>query len=192
MGMDFCAYLGHSLDLSGIKNLCNDLNNNALKFTASFIGDLIEFNPNDVGKEWRIQYDSIGGTTELSGPCGLQFTFSEKVCVVSHYTRWLTFLLNDLEIDFQTHLRKVSYEIMSYFNSVFVIYVPDSGAKESGIMDFIWDDENKDIYYIKDWLVRKCGEPKKQIRDIYKDVDDTTWESEGYYIDYINDVKHNL
>ncbi|MEK3884907.1 hypothetical protein [Paenibacillus sp. PL2-23] len=69
-----------------------------------------------------------------------------------------------------------------------MIYVPDSGAIESGIMDFIWNDENKDIEFIKDWLLTRCGPPNRIIKDIYQQSKDS-WTSKGYYIDDFKDFE---
>ncbi|MNE96167.1 hypothetical protein D3C80_1943370 [compost metagenome] len=77
-----------------------------------------------------------------------------------------------------------------YFSSDYAIYVPDSGSRESGVLDFIWDDENdenKDIEHIKNWLLSRCGAPKEKISDIYKEHEDY-WDSEGYYVDYFKDM----
>ncbi|MBB3069441.1 hypothetical protein FHS14_002431 [Paenibacillus baekrokdamisoli] len=97
-------------------------------------------------------------------------------------------MLNDLEFDFRSHLRNVSYELTRYFNTKFAIYVPDSSKKESAIMDFLWEDENKSIEFMKKWLLEKCGSPKDEIDSIYVDYEDS-WESEGYFIDYFIDYK---
>ncbi|OWR27270.1 hypothetical protein CDO73_23810 [Saccharibacillus sp. O23] len=182
MGMDFTAYIGHSLTKYEIDKMCFDLNNNQLSHVDKFIKELRKVNSNDKQETWSIRVDEFGGTLELSGPYHLEFTFSEKVCMVSHYTRWITFLINDLEIDFQTHLRNISIELMEYFDAPYAIYCPDSAARESGIMDFLWEDENRDIDYIKEWLLRNCGEPKNTIKEIYKELDDC-WKSDGYYIE---------
>ncbi|WP_337100111.1 hypothetical protein [Paenibacillus sp. YIM B09110] len=189
MGMNFHAYLSHSLNQQDLLNYCNELNCKNHKFIETFIEELLPYNPEDINKEWKLRFDDFNGTYELDGPCGLGFTFSEKVCMVSHYTRWLTFLLNDLDFDFQKQLRNVSYELMNKMESDYVIYVPDSGAIESAIMDFMWEDENKDIEYMKDWLLRKCGEPKEHIIDIYNDLGDS-WDSKGYYIDLFTDYRN--
>ena len=66
--------------------------------------------------------------------------------------------------------------------------MPDSASKESGIMDFLWDDENKSIEVMKEWLLKQCGNPKDNINSIYVEYEDY-WESEGYFIDYFNDFK---
>lgn len=116
-----------------------------------------------MGKPWRV-HDGIGGTVEISGPCGMDFTFSEKVCYFHHYIRWRSFLLDE---DLQLYFRKVTFDLASYFSSTYAIYVPDNGSKESGILDFIWEDENKDIDYIKNWLLERCGTPKAKIIEDY-------------------------
>jgi hypothetical protein len=109
MGMNFHAYLSHSLNQNDLINFCNELKSKNHKLIRSFIDELLPYNSKDLNKEWRLRFDEFDGTFELDGPCGLDFTFSEKVCMVSHYTRWITFLINDLELDFQKHLRNISY-----------------------------------------------------------------------------------
>ncbi|WP_419874027.1 hypothetical protein [Candidatus Pristimantibacillus sp. PTI5] len=185
MGMDFTAYMSHNLNETDILELCIDLNENSSRFPfiREFIDTLLPFNPEDIDRKWRITHDSLGGTISLDGPCGISLTLSEKVCYFHHYFRWRGFLV-DTEI--QQWLRNVSYGFMKIFNSSFVIYVPDNAAKESAIMDFIWEDENKDINYIREWLLKHCGIPKDNITDIYKEYEDY-WASEGYYIDDFND-----
>ncbi|MHA6529408.1 hypothetical protein [Paenibacillus sp. BAC0078] len=187
MGMDFTAYVGHSFTENDIYRLCHALSSEKLVYIDQFIKHLYPYNPKDIGKPWQVVPDSIGGTIELNGPCGINLTFSEKVCYFHHYIRWDNFLLDE---DIQLYLRKVSYDLANYLAASFAIYVPDSGARESGILDFIWEDKNKDIQFIRDWLLQKCGEPKKRIKDIYKDYGDYC-ASEGYYIDFFQDLENN-
>jgi hypothetical protein len=183
MGLDFTAYLGHQLDENEIYRLSHDLSAEKLKEIDLFVNRLYQYNPEDVGRYWRVNLKGLGGTTNLIGPCGMHFTFSEKVCYFHHYIRWQTFLLNE---DIQLQLRKVTYDLAKYFNSSYAIYVPDSGTLESSITDFIWEDENKDIAYIKEWLHKNCGEPKENIHSIYKKYG-TSWASKGYFVDYFHD-----
>ncbi|MFB9324684.1 hypothetical protein ACFFSY_01865 [Paenibacillus aurantiacus] len=145
---------------------------------------LLPYNPKDTGKQWKVR-PGIGGTVEIDGPCGVDFSFSEKVCYFHHNIRWRNFLLDE---KLQHYLRKVTLDLAKYFSSSYAIYAPDSGFKESAILDFIWEDENKDIDYIKNWLLERCGTPKSNIIDIYKEYDDY-WDSEGYFVDYFNDLK---
>ncbi|ULO05367.1 hypothetical protein H1230_19980 [Paenibacillus sp. 19GGS1-52] len=184
MGIDFTAFLGHELNRDEIQILCHALNSRSLNHVDEFITLLLPHNPKDKGKPWTV-HEGIGGTVEINGPCGVQFTFSEKVCYFHHYIRWRSFLLDE---KLQLYLKKVTFDLASYFKSTFAIYVPDSGSKESGILDFIWEDENKDVDYIMKWLLERCGTPKEKIIDIYKEYEDY-WDSEGYYIDYFSDLK---
>ncbi|MBW7473604.1 hypothetical protein K0T92_02445 [Paenibacillus oenotherae] len=186
MGMNFTCYIGHKLNGNDLSRMSNALNSGNFKSVSAFIEEILPYNPEDVNKKWKTEFDSIGGTVCLNGPCGLSFTFSEHVCMIDHYTRWITFILNDLEVNFRAHFRNIAYELSRYFESSFSIYVPDNATKESAILDFIWDDENRSIDYIKDWLLTKCGDPKLNIEDIYKDCGDY-WESDGYFIDYFKD-----
>jgi hypothetical protein len=186
MGMDFTCYIGHNLNQNDLILMSQQLNSGNFKYISAFIEELLKYNPDDVDKKWDVNWDNIGGTSRLNGPCGLSFTFSEHVCMMEHYTRWLTFILNDLEVNFRGHFRNIAYELSRYFESLFAIYVPDNAAKESAIMDFIWDDENRSIDYIKEWLKTNCGDPKHKIEDIYRDCGGY-WKSDGYFIDYFND-----
>ncbi|TYP74563.1 hypothetical protein BCM02_105107 [Paenibacillus methanolicus] len=183
--MDFTAYMSHSLNKSEIADLCNRLNENPTSFPLlqAFIDELLPFNPRKIEKEWHVDFDYIGGTTILAGPCGISLTLSENVCYFHHYLRWRQFLINP---DLQIMLRKVCYELREIFNASFVIYVPDNAARESAIMDFIWEGENRDIDYMREWLLVNCGPPKNKIVHIYKKLVDS-WESDGYYIDYFQD-----
>lgn len=189
MGMDFTAYFSHDLSQDQINDLCKRLNCQKDQFpmTNRFVEDLLPHNPKDEIKEWRIDLDRIGGTSELFGPCGLSFTFSEKVCYFHHYIRWRAFLIND---SIQQELRYVCYEFRNSFRSSDVIYAPDNAARESAIMDFIGDDRNVDLSFIKNWLLVNCGPPKQKIKDIYKEYEDY-WVSEGYYIDDFKDFEVN-
>jgi hypothetical protein len=152
---------------------------------SEFIDALLPFNPKDSERKWNVSFDDIGGTNHLSGPCGISLTLSEKVCYFHHYLRWRQFLVDN---EIQDLLRKVSYGLMKIFYSSYVIYVPDNAARESAIMDFIWEEENKDIGYIREWLLENCGLPKKKINEIYKEYEDY-WDSEGYFIDYFTDIE---
>lgn len=183
MGVDFTAYLGHKLNSDDIQILCNKLNSRALKHIGDFHSYLLPHNPKDEGKMWKV-VEGTGGTLEIDGPCGLDFTFSEKVCYFHHFIRWSRFLLEE---EIQLYLRKVTYDLACYFSSDYAIYVPDSGSQESAVLDFIWDDENRDIEHIKNWLLARCGSPKEKISDIYKEYEDY-WDSEGYYVDYFGDL----
>ncbi|ANF97835.1 hypothetical protein [Paenibacillus bovis] len=91
-----------------------------------------------------------------------------------------------LDKDIQYALRKVCYELMQTMKSSFVIYVPDNAARESAIMDFLWDDENRDILFMKNWLLNHCGLPKNSIEEIYIQCEHY-WESDGYFIDEFKD-----
>ncbi|WP_148933722.1 hypothetical protein [Paenibacillus methanolicus] len=122
MGRDFTAYLGHSLKENEIFEFINVLNTGELKATNEFIQQFLPYNPEDKDFKWKVNTFRLGGTISLDGPCGLKFTFSEHVCMVRHYTRWLTFLLNDLEFDIRTTLRNMIRELAGYFGSSFSIY----------------------------------------------------------------------
>jgi hypothetical protein len=155
------------------------------RYIKKFIEDLLEYNPEDTDIQWRLIPDHIGGTMEVVGPCGITLTFLEKICYFHHYIRWRNFLL-DSEI--QLKLREVCYELMQTMKSQFVIYVPDNAVKESAILDFLWEDENKDIFFMRDWLLNNCGPPKNSIKEIYKEYEDY-WESDGYFIDEYKDIR---
>jgi hypothetical protein len=186
MGRDFTAYLGHSLKENEIFEFMNILNTSDLKAINDFIKQFLPYNPNDKELTWKVKEFRLEGTISLDGPCGLAFIFSEHVCMVRHYTRWLTFLLNDLEFDIRTPLRNMTRELAGYFGSAFAIYAPDSGARESGIMDFMWEDENKDIDCMRNWLLQNCGPPADSIQTIYKEFEDHI-QTDGYYIDVFED-----
>lgn len=187
MGMDFTAYFSHDLSTEQIKEICHRINSERGLFPIihNFVDELLLYYPEDRDKVWSFDPDGIGGTNEIYGPCGFSFTFSDKVCYFHHYIRWGAFLTDEV---IQYKLRKVCYELRKLLNSSFVIYVPDSAVKESVILDFIWDDQNKDLNYIKNWLLINCGSPKENIKDIYK-VYDEFWDSEGYYIDSFIDFE---
>ncbi|REK76025.1 hypothetical protein DX130_02875 [Paenibacillus paeoniae] len=74
-----------------------------------------------------------------------------------------------------------------YVTAEFVIYVPDSGAVESTIMDFIWEEENRNITFIRSWLVDRCGEPRELINKNH-DEEEFRGKSEGYCIDEFLDL----
>lgn len=187
MGMDFTAFMAHRLDASEIFKFSEELNAAVHLFPNihRFI-DKLSNSTNAPSPMWTITPDYIGGTTYLQGPVGISLYFSEKVCHFSHYIRWGSFLLDTEGI--QSFLRGVSYDLTTFFKAEYAIYVPDSGAKESIIMDFIWDDENRDMEFIRSWLAAHCGPPKKRIQEIYADRE-YGWESEGYYIDDFEDYK---
>lgn len=187
--MNFTAYFSHIFQNDELARWVKDLNEKPDTFPLikEFIDELLQYNPKDKGKQWRIIPDNLGGTIEVIGPCGISLTFSEKVCFFHHYFRWRSFLLDR---DVQLLLRNVCYELMNILNSSFVIYVPDNAVKESNILDFLWEDEDKDIYFMKDWLQTNCGYPKNSIKEIYKESDDY-WESDGYFIDQFKDFQVN-
>ncbi|TYP67391.1 hypothetical protein [Paenibacillus methanolicus] len=190
MGRDFTSYLGHSLQENEIFEFMNVLNTGELKATNEFIQQFLPYNPEDKDLTWKVDTFRLGGTISLDGPCGLGFTFSEHVCMVRHYTRWLTFLLNDLEFDIRTPLRNMIRELAWCLGSRFAIYAPDSGARESGIMDFMWEDENEDIECMRNWLLQNCGPPAGSIQAIYKEFEDHI-QTDGYYIDVFDDDIHS-
>jgi hypothetical protein len=181
MGMNFNAYLDHKLDENEIYRFCHALNSNKFENIDRFVQTYP--NSNIKREIWEVVPDHLGGTILVDGPGGLDFMFSEKVCRISHPIRWINFLLED---DIQKHFRDISFEMMCFLNSSLVIYVPDNEARESAILDFVWDDENRDIKYIQKWLLNECGPPKKKIKDIYQEFDDY-WVSDGYYIDNFSD-----
>lgn len=182
MGRNFTAYLGHRLKETEIFEMEYHLNSGALRSISDFIDLLLPYNSDEKQVVWKAYKDDVGGTVVLDGPCGITLTFSKHVCRLGHYTRWITFLLNDLEIDFRNSLRNICRELSEYLKSTFALYVPDSGAKESAIMDFMWGDENKPIEYMREWLLDRCGPPADNIEAIYKEFEDHI-ETDGYYID---------
>lgn len=185
--MNFNAYFGHCLVLNEIYQLCNDLNCHKFKSFNDFFKD-ITLNYADVqNKKWFVDPDSISGTVSLVGPCGLDLIFSDYVCVLSHYIRWSSFIRNDLAINIQSHFRNISYELVDHFNGSYAIYLPDSGSRESGAMDFIWDDEKREIEYIKEWLGTNFGEPQRKIIDL-DNLKFNEKDVKGYYIDYFIDL----
>ncbi|MFD1736840.1 hypothetical protein ACFSCX_09695 [Bacillus salitolerans] len=179
MGMCFEAYVGHRLNEDDINRFCDELNSNKFKSINRFVNTYCSFN------NTRVVPDQLVDTIDLIGPNIISFMFSEKVCRIHSYIRWWEFLIEE---EIQKHLRKVSFEIMNYFNSSFVIYVPDTGALESYLIDFMWKDENKDVNYMRNWLQENCGPPKTRIMDIYKQFD-KYWGSDGYFIDVFPDIK---
>ncbi|MGE5702163.1 MAG: hypothetical protein ACM32O_06515 [Clostridia bacterium] len=186
MGSNFNSYIGHCSSEKEIKELLCELKKERLPLIAQFLDELVSFDQN-CSEDWRMVKDMETETIRLIGPCGLEFLFSKKLCVISHYTRWRTFLLNDAEeIDFQKQFRNVSYELAMTWNARYAIYLPDSGAEESGAFDFLWD--HVGIEYIEQWLRQRFGPPAKRIEDIYKDLGNW-WESVGYYIDYFEDYR---
>jgi hypothetical protein len=179
MGVLTSAYFGYQLDEEVIYRFCNDLNSYELATVGKFIKKYND--PKDNKKVWNVLFDDYTETFELTLN-GLQFIFAEKVCFIRFPIYWSFFLTED---DVQNEIREITCELLNYFKSPFVIYVPDNGFRESGIMDFIWkedEEECKDIYYIQNWLMTVCGPPKKNIKDIFIQHDDY-WHSEGYFID---------
>ena len=87
MGRNFTAYLGHSLKGIEIFEFIDVLNAGELQATNRFIQQFLPYNPNDNEHTWRVEKLRFGGTITLDGPCGLDLTFSEQVCMVRHYTR---------------------------------------------------------------------------------------------------------
>lgn len=70
MGTDFTAFLGHKLNRDEIQILCLALNSISLKHVDEFINLLLPHNLKDKGKPWTVR-EGIGGTVEISGPCGM-------------------------------------------------------------------------------------------------------------------------
>ena len=66
--------------------------------------------------------------------------------------------------------------------------LPDNAAKESGVIDFIWDGDARDIDVMRQWLLDNCGEPSPTLRGIYREFEDYA-DSDGYYIDDFKDLK---
>lgn len=149
--------------------------------------DFLPYNPQDEDKGWCVVPDYIGGTVVLNGPCGLSLMFSKHVCVIDHYTRWITFIR---DIDCQMYFRNITYELLRHFNGKYAIYLPDSGSSEASAIDYIWDDENKDIEFIKLWLLVRFGNPRDTISEL--DNEDLKNRAEkGYFIDYFKDFEGN-
>jgi len=185
MGMNFTAFMGHSMKIDELESLIIDLNDNPDRypFINEFVNDLLPNNPNDSKKKWRLFADELDGTVDCIGPCGISLTFSERICYFHHYYRWIIFLKDN---DVQHSLRKFCFDLLRTLHSPFAIYVPDNAAKESSILDLLWED--RDIFYMKEWLIENCRLPKKTILDIYQDLGDT-WESDGYYLDEFTDFR---
>ncbi|MCM3748090.1 hypothetical protein M3223_12070 [Paenibacillus pasadenensis] len=181
MGMDFTAYMSHNFDSAKLLNLCEELNENGSRH--AFLSEFINLNASNENQKWSFEPDYIAGTSIINGPCEITLTFSEHVCYFHHYIRWISFLTHQ---ETQQALRGVCFDLMRILNADFVIYVPDNATIESEIMDFLWEDENRDIEYIRNWLKVKCGEPKEKIRDIFKQYE-FYWESEGYFVDLFSD-----
>lgn len=178
MGMNFTAYIGHQLDQNQIYRMCHALTANSFLYINNWIEEIDAVHPEHKPVFWQVNSKGIGGTVEIYGPYGFDFTFSEKVCYFHHYIRWSTFLESD---NFQKKLRLITYELTNYFQSNYAIYVPDNATKESSILDFIWDDENRSIEYITSWLQSECGNPKDTLNELIND--------DGYYIDYFEDIR---
>lgn len=73
MGMNFTAFLGHKLNKDDIQLLCHALNSRSLKHVEEFITHLLPYNPEDVGKPWKVR-DGIGGTMKWGKRHGIDPT----------------------------------------------------------------------------------------------------------------------
>jgi hypothetical protein len=183
LGVFTNVYLGHKMDEKAIYSFCFDLNSDKLLTVSQFLKKYNNSNSNQ--KVWEIKFDDFGRVFYVE-VYGFIFRFSEKICGITIPRQWKNFLLKN---EVQKEIREITFEVMDYFKSSFVIYVPDTGHKESGIMDFLWkedEEESKDIHFIKNWLMNNCGPSKKYIKDIYQKIGDY-WDSEGYYIDDFKD-----
>lgn len=183
MGKNFTAILGHRLQRQDLYALCDALNHHSFSHIERFIEELLPYNQDDAGKAWSVDPDWLGGTVELDGPCGLSFTFSEKLCCLDHYIRWRAFVTDE---SIQFLLRGVAYDLAAYYQTGYALYVPDNDCKESFVLGFIYEDENRDMEYVTSWLLRECGPPKQRIRDIRVRREDDR-DSDGYYLDSFGD-----
>jgi hypothetical protein len=175
------VYIGHQMDEKAIYAFVSNLNSDRLLNVSQF---LKKYNTNS-NQSWEIKYDDIGAIFYVR-LYGFIFRFSEKVCCITIPMQWQNFLLKS---EVQNEIRGITFELLNNFKSSFAIYVPDNGFRESGIMDFIWKEdekESKDIHYIENWLMNVCGPPKKNIKGIFIQYEDY-WDSEGYFIDKLVD-----
>jgi hypothetical protein len=195
VGADFSAIIGHTMTNKDLINFCADLNakgilemdkyllilssNKALLEQFRWEADLNDLN-------LIIKNDRFKGELEICGPLGLSLKIFSNTCVIEHYTRWLTFILNDLDIDYRRVLRGICFELVSYFGGNYAIYVPDSQYKSSVALEKVYD--GADINEINLLLKRSCGMPADIIEEIFIE-NDIRISDTGYFIDTFKDFK---
>ncbi|MDO3412504.1 hypothetical protein QWJ34_22255 [Saccharibacillus sp. CPCC 101409] len=175
----------HKLEENEIYRFIQTLNAGTPPDVKAFIEYLLPYNPEDRGRLWTVEFSSFSGVWEIEGPCGISLRLSKTVCYFHHYIRWRNFLVED---DLQRLLRACTYGFAHYVHSEWAIYVPDSAAKESGVIDFVWDEDARDLCAMRQWLLDNCGEPSPTLREIYQEFEDYA-DSDGYYIDDFKDLK---
>ncbi|MEW4372062.1 hypothetical protein [Paenibacillus kandeliae] len=183
MSADFTAIIGFEKERVDIQAFYKDLVR-GIGFQSLYdcIRELKKLNPQSKwGDAWS--FEDKDGCIEISGMGGISFVFSEHCCMIQHYLHWISFILDDVGINYQSRLRDICCEIATYFRSTFAIYFPDSASKSSLIQDLFYDGENID--QIKVWLKSECGEPVSLIRYLYDD-ECHDFLKKGYFVDHFH------
>jgi len=191
MGADFTAVFNKSLTDEEIKYLHNILNNNQLFPRINSFHQYLtnEFPENKWRNNWELRisdsYFNFSRIRELSGKAGIIISFEEKTIQLHHYIRWVSFVINDLDINIQEILRRICIEVAKEFSCKEIIYVPDSSFKSSGALDL--SNDGWDFETITSWLKKECGNPVSNIEDIY-DTTSGRIITTGYFIEYIEEA----
>lgn len=178
MGLNFTAIFSHNLNSVTAIEFCNRLNS---KKEFPYIQKFLEVTKESDSK-WMLEKDIVEPLQhfDLNGPGGLSILFGKKTCQLYHYTRWRTFVMNNGALNWRLELRKICFEIASKLKRSYVIYVPDSGSKSSGVSSMV--DDGDDLETISKWLVDNCGAPLSSIETKSTNEEDTI-NNNGYYID---------
>lgn len=180
MGRNVTANLGHRLDEEGIITLCEALNRGELRQVNLMAGVL-----EGQGGVWKRIPGDTGEPVEIDSPGGMSFTFFEKVCYVHLLIRWNTFILNK---EMQEQVRRGVYDLASYLQASYAIYVSDNEDPESAVLDVLYDDPRRDLDETREWLRSRFGEPQKHIADLVRQAGEHR-VYKGYYIDTFQILK---
>lgn len=177
MGADFSAIFSHRLNDGSVFKFCDDLNEYSLfPNLKSYLLNLAGETDESI-TTWQVKRGS--NLWRIYGPNGFCIIVGKKTCQLQHYIKWLSFVLNDLEINIQSNLHEICIELARYLKSEQIIYVPEGMLTASGAGDFVYTGE--DVNSILTWLNSKCGKPTSNIHEIF-DVNNDQLNPCGYYI----------
>ena len=200
MAVEFCAIMDHHLterQIDSLRELFNSTENPVGVFQECIIR-LFEIDDANQRKWMWEDAWGIGDLTSLwsdNNPPGLFWHFPSpalgrlmwmyvypKVVVFETRKGW-TLITDPENVEYREALRAACRNLAAKLGSPAALYVPDSGNPES--VDYDWTEEcNLSEYYSR--LRDACGPPATAITSIYVQLDESTYDTRGYFIDHFD------
>ncbi len=201
MSVEVAAILDHRLDVSDTRALPGLLHpqvapNLATAITAQFklLKPSHPLLSEDEG--WQVGWTiadpqwTQGDVREIIGPAGVSIVVGSRLCEVSFFWRWSSFLV---DAPIRASVQHVCCELAHLVGANGIVYVPDSAYPVSGVTDLVFNGAS--LTEARVWLRERCGPPASTPEQIIIEVVDKSYQYEvdpnGYLVDVFPKARHD-